>query len=71
MRGWRQTQLARKTGFSIKHINFVVHGKVSISPELAIQLEDAGFASAAFWVRRDADYRLARARIAETEREGK
>lgn len=64
MRGWTQAHLARELGWSLKHINQVVKGRTGISVELALALERLDFATARFWLHRDADWRLDAALLA-------
>lgn len=39
--GLRQTDLARATGYSTKHINQIIQGKAKITPEVALALEES------------------------------
>lgn len=66
--GMTQVQLARRTELSQKHINQVVQGLASISPETALALERVTGVPSRFWNTLEANYqsRLARRR----EREG-
>ena len=59
-----QTELARRLGVSLKHINQVVNGSASISPEIALGLEKVFGPSASFWLTREAHYQ---ARLAAQE----
>ena len=57
--GIRQSELARATGFSAKHINQVIKGHVGISPELALSLKESlGCQSAEFWCALQAQHDL-------------
>lgn len=60
-----QTELARRLGVSLKHLNQVVKGSASISAELALGLEKVFSVPASFWLTRDSIYRARRARMAE------
>src|SRR5262245_24969871 len=51
-----QTELARRLGVTLKHVNQVVKGGASISAELALGLEKVFGASADFWLNREALY---------------
>jgi addiction module HigA family antidote len=53
-----QTQLAELLGCLPKKINEIVNGKRSISPQFAIELENAIGTSAEMWVRMQAEYDL-------------
>lgn len=52
-----QTELARRLGVTLKHVNQVVKGGASISAEFALGLEKVLGASADFWLNREALYR--------------
>jgi HTH-type transcriptional regulator / antitoxin HigA len=60
-----QTDLARRLGVSLKHLNQVVNGKASISAELALGLERVFSAPADFWLAREAIFRAHAARADE------
>ena len=66
-KGMTQTELARRLGVSLKHVNQVVNGSASISPDLALGLEKVLGASAGFWVTRDGQHQAAVARQREFE----
>jgi HTH-type transcriptional regulator/antitoxin HigA len=51
-----QTQLAKRLGVSLKHVNQIVNGGASISAELALGLEKVSGVSAAFWLNRESLY---------------
>jgi antitoxin HigA-1 len=61
--GLNQSQLAVKCGCSARKINEIVNGKRAISPEFALILERVLGTSAEMWVRIQAEYDLALARI--------
>jgi addiction module HigA family antidote len=61
-----QTQLAKRLGVSLKHVNQVINGAASISAELALGLEKVAGVSAAFWLNRESLYRADLARQEET-----
>jgi len=58
-----QVELARRTGHTEKHISEIVHGKVTITPKVAIQLERVLKVPASFWNNRESTYREHLARI--------
>lgn len=62
--GMTQAELARRTGLSQKHINQIIQGQASISPETALALERVTGVPARFWNNLEANYqsRLARRR---------
>jgi len=61
-RGMTQTELARRCGLSLKHINQICRGHIGISADVAIRLEEALGVAASVWVNLDMAYRLAVAR---------
>jgi HTH-type transcriptional regulator / antitoxin HigA len=63
-----QVDLARRTGLSPKHVNQVVLGAASITPEAALLLEKATSVSARLWNRLEASYQDRRLRLEERER---
>ena len=67
-RSMTQTELADRLGVTLKHVNRVVKGAASISPEMALGLEKVFGASAPFWMTREAHYQADKARIAERHR---
>ncbi|WP_201766141.1 helix-turn-helix transcriptional regulator [Verminephrobacter aporrectodeae] len=56
-RGWTQQQLADRLGFSTKHVNQLIKGKVPLSEDAAIRLQSVLGARAGFWLTREAQYR--------------
>ena len=65
--GMSQTELSRRLGVSLKHVNQVVNGAASISPDLALGLEKVFGVSAAFWVNRESMFRAEIAKRREHE----
>src|SRR5660397_7884 len=63
--GMSQTDLARRLGVSLKHINQVIRGSASISAELALGLEKVFGTSSAFWLSRESLYQAVLARKQE------
>lgn len=63
--GWKQTELAKRTGYSTKHISLLINGKAPITEETAIKLERVLGSTAQFWLSREAQYREGLMRIAE------
>lgn len=61
-RGMTQTELARRLGVSLKHVNGVVRGSAPISADLALGLEKVIGPSADFWLNREGQYRADLAR---------
>ena len=61
--GWTVTEAAAKLGCTRQTFSRVLNGRTGISPAMALALERIGWNNAAFWVRRQAQYDLARERI--------
>ena len=59
------TDAARVLGVARHTLSRVVNGHASISPQMAIRLEKAGWSNAEFWLRRQTSYDLAQARRGE------
>ena len=55
--GMSQIEFAERTGFSKKHVNGLIKGSVAITAETALKLEAVLGAPAAFWLRREMEYR--------------
>lgn len=66
-RGWNQVELAKRTGYTTKHISLLINGKAAITEETAIKLERVVGSSAHFWLAREAQYREGLVRIAERD----
>ena len=58
-----QTELAKRMGMSKKHINQLVKGKTTITPDTAIKLEKVFSPMADFWLNLEANFRTAQARL--------
>ncbi len=56
------TDAARVLGVARHTLSRVVNGHASISPQMAIRLEKAGWSNAEFWLRRQTTWDLAQAR---------
>ncbi len=56
-RAWSQQDLATRTGFTKKHVNDLVRGRVPISPEAAQRLSSVLGSTTEFWLTREAKYR--------------
>lgn len=67
-RDMTQTELARRLGVSLKHVNQIVRGSASISADFALGLDRVLGPSASFWLAREANYQAAAARRAERPR---
>jgi len=65
--GWKQTELAKRTGYTTKHISLLINGKAPITEDTAIKLERVIGSTAHFWLAREAQYREGLMRIAEKD----
>ena len=63
--GWKQTELAKRTGYTTKHISLLINGKAPITDETAIKLERVIGGSTQFWLTREVQYREGLRRVAE------
>lgn len=64
--GMSQAELSRRTGLSTKHINQIVSGEATISPETALKLERVTRVSARLWTQLEALHQEQRSRNVET-----
>ena len=65
--GLTVTESARKLGVSRAALSRVVNEQAGISPEMAIRFEKAGWSTADTWLRMQAAYDLAQARVHEDQ----
>ncbi len=56
-REWTQTDLAKRLGYTTKHISLLINGKAPITEQTALKLETVLGSSARFWLTREAQYR--------------
>lgn len=56
-RSWTQTQLAERLGYSAKHVNQLIKGKVPLTDDAAIRLQSVLGSSVGFWLTREAHFR--------------
>lgn len=61
---WTQTELARRLGCSVKHVNQVVNGVASLTPAFAVELERVTRVPAKLWSNMESNYRTDLARLA-------
>jgi HTH-type transcriptional regulator/antitoxin HigA len=66
--GWKQTELAKRTGYTTKHISLLINGKAPITEDTAIKLERVVGSTARFWLAREAQYREGLVRVAESRK---
>ena len=67
-RRWTQAQLAERLGFSSKHVNQLIKGKVPLSEDAAIRLQNVLGGTVGFWLKREALYRERAALMDAAER---
>lgn len=63
-RGWNQAEFARRTGFTRKHINDLVQGRMPITPDAAERLHHVLGSTTEFWLMREAQFQAAKVRRA-------
>jgi HTH-type transcriptional regulator/antitoxin HigA len=56
-RGWTQAELARRLGYTEKHVSQLINGKATITEDTASRLERVLGSTAGFWLRKEATYR--------------
>jgi len=66
--GLSQAELAERTGRPKKTANEIIHGKVAITPETALQFERVLGSPASFWNALEQNYRASLARLDERRR---
>lgn len=66
-RGWTQSELAKRLGYTEKHVSQLLNGKVPLTDEAALRLERVLGSHASFWLAREAKYREHSARIAAAQ----
>jgi HTH-type transcriptional regulator/antitoxin HigA len=66
-KGWKQSEFAKRTGYTTKHINQLIKGDAAVTETTALILEKVLGSSARFWLTREAQYREALARKKETD----
>jgi HTH-type transcriptional regulator/antitoxin HigA len=64
-RNWSPAELARRTGYTIQHINSLISGKATLTSDTAFCLEQVLGGKASFWLKREALYREQLAHWAE------
>ena len=65
--GLNVTEAAKVLGVARHTLSRVLNGRASISPEMAIRQEKAGWSNAEFWLQRQTAYNLAQARRREDQ----
>jgi len=67
-RGWSQTELALRLGYSEKHLSQLISGKVPLSMDAALRLERVLGSTADFWLARETKYQQHKARLEAAKR---
>ena len=62
-RDWSQVELANRLGFSTKHLNQLIKGKVTLTYDTAQKLERVLGSTVSFWMNRESKYRQHVARL--------
>jgi HTH-type transcriptional regulator / antitoxin HigA len=65
-RDWTQAELAKRLGYTKKHVNQLIKGKVPLTEDAAIRLERVLGSTVGFWLAREAKYRERCARLNAT-----
>ncbi|MEQ8384184.1 MAG: helix-turn-helix domain-containing protein [Coleofasciculus sp. A1-SPW-01] len=65
-REWSQVDLAKRLGYTTKHVSLLLNGKAPITEETALKLANVLGSNASFWLSREAQYR---AKLAQQEAE--
>lgn len=61
-KGMTRTELASRMGYPLSMIDEIVAGETAVTPEIAVQLEQALDVPASFWLNREHRYREVLAR---------
>lgn len=67
-RGWTQSELAQRLGYTEKHVSLLINGKVALSVDAASRLERVVGGTVAFWLSREANYQNHKARLEAAEK---
>ena len=67
--GWNVTETAARLGCERGTLSRLLNGKAGVSANMAIELEALGWGTADHWMRMQASYELAQARLARGRRE--
>ncbi|MDX3190482.1 HigA family addiction module antitoxin [Streptomyces sp. MN03-5084-2B] len=66
--GMSQAELARRTGFSVKHVNQICQGMTSLTADAAIRLERITNIRASTWLALESNYQIFSSKQSETEK---
>ena len=67
-KGWTQTELCMRLGYTPKHVSLLINGKASITEDTALRLERVLGGDMGFWLSREAQFRENIARAGEAQR---
>jgi HTH-type transcriptional regulator/antitoxin HigA len=56
-KGWTQAEFSRRLGYTEKHVSLLINGKVPLTEEGAVRLQNVLGGSLGFWLAREAQYR--------------
>ena len=62
-RGWSQSELAARLGYTTKHVCLLLSAKATITEDTAIRLERVLGSTTEFWLTREAQFRAQKARL--------
>jgi HTH-type transcriptional regulator/antitoxin HigA len=62
-RGWTQSELAERLGYTEKHISLLINGRVPLSMDAALRLERVLGSTVDFWLALETNYQKHKARI--------
>ncbi|EAR23124.1 helix-turn-helix domain-containing protein [Nitrococcus mobilis] len=68
---WSQAELAKRLGYTAKHVSQLINGKVPLTDDTALRLERVLGGGVSFWMSREAQYQEQLARLAARERLGR
>ena len=63
--GWTVAECAERIGVTRNTLSRLLNGRISVSAEMALALERLGWSTAEHWLRLQANYDLAQARLKE------
>lgn len=67
-RGWAQSELAKRLGYTEKHVSQLINGKVPVTLDAAQRLERVLGSTLGFWLALEANYQKHTARLKATQR---
>lgn len=66
-RGWTQSELGQRLGYTDKHVSQLINGKVPLSMDAALRLERVLGSTADFWLALESNYQRHKARLEAAE----